>query len=101
MRSRLAVVLAVLAAVALVGALLQRSGGHGAAPTTTAAVKPKPNPNRVVTPKGPLPGALLIADRGNDRILLVDPQRRTLWNFPTAHDRALHRKLVFDDDTFV
>jgi hypothetical protein len=100
MRSRLAVVLAVLAAAALVGALFQRSSGHGATPTTTTS-KPKPNPNRVVTPKGPLPGALLIADRGNDRILLVDPQRRTLWSFPTAHDRALQRKLVFDDDTFV
>jgi hypothetical protein len=102
MTSRLAVVLAVLAAAALVGALLQRShDGNGAAPTTTTTPKPRPNPNRVVTPKGPLPGALLIADRGNDRILLVDAQRRTLWSFPTAHDRALHRKLVFDDDTFV
>jgi hypothetical protein len=101
MRSRLAVVLAVLAAVALVGALFQRSKSHNAKPSTTTTSKPKPNPNRVVTPKGPLPGALLIADRGNDRILLVDPHRRTLWSFPTAHDRALHRKLVFDDDTFV
>jgi hypothetical protein len=101
MRSRLAVVLAVLAAVALVGALFQRSSGHGAAAPTTTTSKPKPNPNRVVTPKGPLPGALLIADRGNDRILLVDSHRRVLWSFPTAHDRALQRQLVFDDDTFV
>jgi hypothetical protein len=101
MRSRLAVVLAVLAAVALVGALFQRSKGHSATPTTTTTSKPKPNPNRVVTPKGPLPGALLIADRGNDRILLVDSHRRVLWSFPTAHDRALQRRLVFDDDTFV
>jgi outer membrane protein assembly factor BamB len=100
MRSRLAVVLAVLAAIALVGALAQRSHGRSATPPATTT-KPKPNPNRVVTPKGPLPGALLIADRGNDRILLVDPHRRTLWSFPTAHDRALQRKLVFDDDTFV
>jgi outer membrane protein assembly factor BamB len=57
--------------------------------------------NTPVTIHGPLPGALLIADRGNDRILLVDPQRKTLWRFPTAADRAKGRQLVFDDDTFV
>jgi outer membrane protein assembly factor BamB len=103
MRSRLAVVLAVLAAIALIGAFVHRSGSGNAATatTTTTTAKPKPNPNRVVTPSGPLPGALLIADRGNNRILLVDPQRRTLWRFPTAHDRGLGRQLVYDDDTFV
>ena len=31
-----------------------------------------------------LPGDILIADRGNDRVLLVNPQRRVLWRFPTA-----------------
>jgi hypothetical protein len=96
-RQRLAIVLAVLAAVALVGALLQQRG------KTPIAIlpKPKPNPNRVVTLNSPLPGGLLIADRGNDRILLVDPRRRTLWSFPTARDRARGIHLVFDDDTFV
>jgi hypothetical protein len=98
MRWRLALVLAVLAAIALVGALLHRPGTGSGTPTTTTT---KPNPNRAVTIHGPLPGALLIADRGNDRILLVDPRHRTLWRFPTARDRALGRQLVFDDDTFV
>jgi hypothetical protein len=103
MRSRLAVVLAVLAAVALVGALLHRSGNgtSSAATTTTTATTPKPNPNRVVTLPGPLQGGLLIADRGNNRILLVDTHRHILWRFPTARDRRLGRQLVFDDDTFV
>ena len=101
MRSRLVLVLAVLVAVALVGALVHRSGRGSAAHTTTGAKKPKRDPNRVVTLHGPLQGGLLIADRGNDRILLVDPGRRILWRFPTAADRAKGRKLVFDDDTFV
>jgi outer membrane protein assembly factor BamB len=103
MRSRLAVVLAVLVAVALVGALVHRSKNRPAAATTTTNAQraPRPDPNRAVTGAGPLPGALLIADRGNDRILLVDPGRRTLWIFPTASDRAHGRRLVFDDDTFV
>jgi hypothetical protein len=63
--------------------------------------KKRPDPSRIVTLRGPLPGALLIADRGNNRILLVDPRRRQLWRFPTARDRAAGRSLVFDDDTFV
>jgi hypothetical protein len=100
MRSRLAVVLAVLAAIALVGALVHRSSSGNAADTTTT-MKAKPDPNRVVTLPGPLQGGLLIADRGNDRILLVDPSRHILWRFPTAADRRLGRRLVFDDDTFV
>jgi outer membrane protein assembly factor BamB len=95
-RQRLPIFLAVLAAIALVGALVQRSPQ-----TPTAVQKPKPNPNRVVTLKGPLQGGLVIADRGNNRILLVDPRRRTLWSFPTARDRARGVHLVFDDDTFV
>ncbi len=49
----------------------------------------------------PLPGALLIADRGNDRMLLVDPQHRVLWYFPNARDLARGVHLNFDDDTFV
>lgn len=50
---------------------------------------------------GPLPGALLIADRGNDRMLLVDAQKKVLWKFPTARDLAKGVHLNFDDDTFV
>jgi hypothetical protein len=51
--------------------------------------------------RGPLPGALLIADRGNDRTILVDPARRVLWHFPTAADRARGIHLNFNDDAFV
>ena len=49
----------------------------------------------------PLPGALLIADRGNDRMLLVDAQHRVLWRFPTARDHARGIRLNFNDDGFV
>ena len=48
-----------------------------------------------------LPGYLLIADRGNDRILVVDPQRKVVFLYPTPEDLAKGRKLIFDDDTFV
>src|SRR5206468_1839448 len=36
----------------------------------------------VRVPAGPIPGLLLIADRGNDRILLVDNRKRILWRYP-------------------
>ena len=49
----------------------------------------------------PLPGALLIADRGNNRMLLVDGQHQILWHFPNARDLAKGVHLYFDDDTFV
>jgi len=99
-KSRPAIVLAVLAAIALLGALAQQSHSSGAAGATTTTTS-KPDPNRIITHKGPLQGAILIADRGNDRIIVVDPQRRTIWHFPTAADRARGIHLVYDDDTFV
>ena len=100
MRWGLVIALVLLGAIAIVGALVHRPGKPNAV-STTSTNKPKPDPNRIVALRGPLPGGLLIADRGNDRILLVDPRRRTLWRFPTAADRAKGRRLVFDDDTFV
>lgn len=48
-----------------------------------------------------LPGFLLIADRGNNRILVVDPNGHVVFRFPSAADLAAGRKLYFNDDTFV
>jgi hypothetical protein len=48
-----------------------------------------------------LPGYLLIADRGNNRILVVNARHEVVFRYPNATDLANGRKLVFDDDTFV
>jgi hypothetical protein len=48
-----------------------------------------------------LPGYLIIADRGNDRILLVDAQHRVDFEFPNRTERARGTRLFFNDDTFV
>jgi len=101
------VVILVLAIVAAVGLLTHRHTDSKAAARNRALLAAKRARRRAriantpVTIRGPLPGALLIADRGNDRILLVDPHRRILWSFPTRADRSKGRQLVFDDDTFV
>ena len=49
--------------------------------------------------QGILPGYLLIADRGNNRMLLVDAQKRVLWRYPRPGTR-LAMPFRFDDDTF-
>jgi hypothetical protein len=46
-------------------------------------------------------GYILIADRGNNRILVVSPKHRIVFRFPTPADLAAGRRLFFNDDTFV
>jgi hypothetical protein len=48
-----------------------------------------------------LPGFLLIADRGNNRILVIDPQGHLVFDYPSRADLAAGRRLFFNDDTFV
>ncbi len=45
-----------------------------------------------------LPGDLVIADRGNNRVLIVDSRGHIVFKFPQPGDRG---HLFFDDDTFV
>lgn len=66
----------------------------GAQPGTAAAYE-------AASKRSGLPGYLLIADRGNNRILIVEPQHRIVFQYPNAQDLAAGRRLVFNDDTFV
>ncbi len=47
-----------------------------------------------------LPGPVLIADRNNSRLLLVDPQGRVLWQYPPAGNAALQNAIPAPDDAF-
>src|SRR2546428_7785494 len=122
-RQRLAAAVVLIAVVGLVIAL--RSGGspHGrgglgkSAPTSgrqtaqqqvaagaVATVGRQPGASAAYAAAGRragLPGDILIADRGNNRVLLVNPQRRVLWRFPTAADFAEGRRLGVHDRTVV
>jgi N-acetylneuraminic acid mutarotase len=75
-------------------------GSDGVAPVADVLalrlVRGAPLQSPHVAAGSPLGGDLLIADRGNDRILLVDAAHRVLWRFPRPGQHALH----FDDDTF-
>ena len=47
-----------------------------------------------------LPGPVLIADEGNNRLLIVDPQGRALWSFPQPGDLPAGVELRAPDDAF-
>lgn len=112
--------------VCLVSAALAGCAGGSSPPTTAraaattgragAASTPRPNPappaaNPFGSPltaphlaKGSdpsvLPGPLLIADRSNDRLLVVDPQGRILWQFPRKGDLRPGQSFPVPDDAF-
>lgn len=84
--------------------------GTGAATATTpggsvsrwlasleATVKGKRGYLRPGSKPAVLPGPVLIADRNNNRLLLVDPKGRILWQFPAA---ASGQRLPLPDDAF-
>jgi DNA-binding beta-propeller fold protein YncE len=47
-----------------------------------------------------LPGPVLIADEGNDRLLIVDQQGRTVWTFPNPGDLPAGVAFKAPDDAF-
>ena len=91
---RALVVLALVGAAAAAAFLLTRSHRH--APPAFVATRPAAPRLR---PAAPIPGYLLIADRGNDRMLLVDGAKHILWRYPRAGQRTA-MPFRFDDDTF-
>lgn len=47
-----------------------------------------------------LPGDVLIADEGNDRLLVVDPAGKIVWRFPLPGDLAPSTSFTSPDDAF-
>ncbi len=45
-------------------------------------------------------GQLLVADRGNDRLLLLDDTGRTIWSYPSKNAPAPPGGFYFPDDAF-
>ena len=92
----------------LPGRLLVIGGNAGSGPVRSvlqiASGSPSPSrPGKKRTPalpamyRGPLPGDLLIADRGNNRLLIINPAKRVIWRYPS---RPGQPRLNFDDDAF-
>ena len=51
-------------------------------------------------PRGPVPGYVLIADRNNDRLLIVSPAKRVVWSFPRPGDVRPGQSFHDPDDAF-
>jgi outer membrane protein assembly factor BamB len=47
-----------------------------------------------------LPADLLIADKRNNRLIVVDPQGRLVWQFPRPGDLAIGETFLIPDDAF-
>jgi hypothetical protein len=47
-----------------------------------------------------LPGPVLIADRGNNRVIVVNPQGRIIWEFPRRGDLRPGQSFRSPDDAF-
>jgi hypothetical protein len=62
-------------------------------PTATGATQP-------LSDQHPFNGQLLIADRGNNRLLSVNAAKQILWRFPTASRPAPPTGFYFPDDAF-
>jgi hypothetical protein len=115
-----------LGGLALIGALasalwLDHSSGARHSPATSPAAKRLNAAKRPVTrvahrsarpspasralglppvPAGPIPGYLLIADRNNDRLLIVSPSKRIVWRFPQPGDLRRGQSFHDPDDAF-
>jgi DNA-binding beta-propeller fold protein YncE len=46
-------------------------------------------------------GYVLVADRGNNRVLVLSTQGQVVFTYPTPEDLSQGRRLVYNDDTFV
>jgi hypothetical protein len=98
-RRRLVARLAVTAAVGLgVAVVLSRVSAPSLKARAQSTGESRSTAHTVLHPQAPIPGYLLIADRGNNRMLLVDGARRILWRYPSGSSTAM--PFQFDDDTF-
>jgi hypothetical protein len=82
-----------VASTATGGSVSGSTGSGGAAGTVQAPATPAPRP-------GPLPYPILIADRGNSRILEVTPDKRIVWSFPAPGGLPAGQAFVGGDDSF-
>jgi hypothetical protein len=51
-------------------------------------------------PPGPVPGYVLIADRNADKLLIVSPSKRIVWQFPRPGDLRSGQSFYDPDDAF-
>ena len=86
-----------LAAVGTGAASTPNATGASTPGPSALAVTPSPEPVARSIRTGPYAGGLLIADRGNDRLLIVDATGRILWRFPVKGSLPAGQTFSADD----
>ena len=87
-------------ALVTVGSTLYLLGGENDAGTPIASVAQASLGPALQAGAPPFDGHLLIADRGNNRLLLVDPAKTVSWMFPSPTAPAPPEGFYFPDDAF-
>jgi DNA-binding beta-propeller fold protein YncE len=89
------------------GDLAVREGGsssaqHRASSGVSADARSQQSGGNLLAGSDPsvLPGPVLIADRDNNRLLVVSPTGQVLWRFPEAGDLAPGQSFKLPDDAF-
>jgi hypothetical protein len=88
------------AAVLAGGSAWLLGGEDGGQLATVTLLSLATRPARAAPAAAPFQGRLLIADRGNNRLLLVDAARHVLWRYPAAGAPAPPGGFYFPDDAF-
>ncbi len=101
---------AILASVVIAVFMLATSGASSrrVRPRSTSAPRSTAKPRSAIIGTGVqagsdpsvLPGPILIADEGNDRLVEVDPTGKILWEFPRPGDLAPGETFKVPDDAF-
>ncbi len=68
--------------------------------TTTTPTTPRARTTSSSRRAEPFAGRLLIADRGNNRLIVVDSHKRVLWRYPSHNHPAPPGGFYFPDDAF-
>jgi outer membrane protein assembly factor BamB len=71
--------------------------GQAPAPTSALVQPTKTRPSTTAVPAGPFAGDLMIADRQNGRILIVDSAGAIRWRFPVAGSLPRGQGFAADD----
>jgi hypothetical protein len=89
--------------VATVGQSVYLIGGEGAAGPTTSVIRIDISTHSTVgfgMGEYPFSGRLLIADRGNNRLLLVSANKHVLWTYPSSRAHPPSGGFYYPDDAF-